>query len=109
MRGVPNTDGWVWGEDEAKRLRAAFARRFGEYPPRTETLFAVAAEGIRIYVERMASRPQEPTAAAEAHKDTLNTEQAPICHVCNGSGRVLGGRAKCGNCYGTGVLHRVKL
>jgi hypothetical protein len=52
MRDVPGTDDWVWTEEATERLRAAFRKRFGEEPPRTETLYAVAAEGIRIYVER---------------------------------------------------------
>jgi hypothetical protein len=57
MRGVPGTDGWVWSADDAHRLHAAFAKRFGEDVPRTETLYAVAAEAIRIYVERTAPEP----------------------------------------------------
>jgi hypothetical protein len=58
MRGVPDWEG-SWSDDELERLRAAFRRRFDEVPVRSETLFAVAAEGIRIYLQRR--RRADPT------------------------------------------------
>lgn len=41
-----------WTEHDIERLKAAFAVRFNEPLPRTETLMAVASEGARIYRER---------------------------------------------------------
>jgi hypothetical protein len=60
MRDVPGTDDWVWADAEVERLKAAFERRDCGGLPRTEALFSVAAEGIRIYVERQ-SQPSNVT------------------------------------------------
>lgn len=49
-------DGIVWSDQDVARMRAAFQKRFDEPVPRTETLFAVAAEGVRIYLERAAEK-----------------------------------------------------
>jgi hypothetical protein len=48
----------VWSDDEMMRLRLAFAMRFDEPQPRTETLLKVASEGIRIFLERTAGEPK---------------------------------------------------
>jgi hypothetical protein len=56
MRDIPNSENWVWSEDDVDRLRTAFHRRHAEHAARTESLFAVAAEGMRIYTERMAAK-----------------------------------------------------
>jgi hypothetical protein len=41
-------DGGVWSDEDVAAMKAAFAARFNEDLPRTETLFAVAAIGYRI-------------------------------------------------------------
>ena len=43
---------WCWSDRDLDRLRTAFQVRFDEPVPRTETLMAAAAEGIRIWIER---------------------------------------------------------
>ena len=43
---------WVWSDKEIEMLRAACAKRFGE-TLRTESLFCIAATGIRIYLSRV--------------------------------------------------------
>lgn len=47
--------GWLWSDDEIGMLRAASRARFDE-SVRTETLFAIAMTGIRIYLSR-ANKP----------------------------------------------------
>lgn len=49
----PLTEGevWFWSNEEIEMLRAACAKRFGERI-RTESLFSIAATGIRIYRSR---------------------------------------------------------
>lgn len=42
---------WVWTDEEITMLRAAGAKRFDE-SIRTETLFAIAVTGIRIFMSR---------------------------------------------------------
>ena len=49
---------WVWSEEEIKMLRLACAKRFGE-TLRTESLFCIAATGIRIFNSRTNPRPRE--------------------------------------------------
>lgn len=55
---------WVWTDEETEMLRAACAKRFGE-SVRTETLFAIAATGIRIYMSRATITTDNTKAAAE--------------------------------------------
>lgn len=55
---------WVWTDEETEMLRAACATRFGE-SVRTETLFAIAATGIRIYMSRATITTDNTRAAAE--------------------------------------------
>lgn len=47
----PIGDVFVWSEDDKERLRAACALRFGE-ELRTESLFCIAAMGVRIWLSR---------------------------------------------------------
>lgn len=42
---------WFWSDQEINILRAACARRFGE-TLRTESLFSIAATGIRLFLHR---------------------------------------------------------
>jgi hypothetical protein len=51
---APLPEGWVWEEDETAMLRSACFLRFAE-SIRTESLFAIAATGIRIYLTRALS------------------------------------------------------
>lgn len=46
-----NDDLWVWEEEDVDILRAAGAMRHGECP-RTETLFCIAATGIRLFLSK---------------------------------------------------------
>lgn len=50
--GSPFDPYHVWSDADIHRLRLAYKLRFDEPLPRTETLMAVAAEGIRIWHER---------------------------------------------------------
>ena len=56
MAFIDNHGIWNWTEEDTARLREAFQRRFGEPLPRTETLFCVAMEGIRIAEEMKAKK-----------------------------------------------------
>ena len=49
---------WLWTDSETEMLRAAMFARFGE-SARTESLFKVAATGIRIYLSRINQQPIE--------------------------------------------------
>ncbi len=42
-----------WSDEDIAAMKAAFATRFDEQLPRTETLFAVAAIGYRIALRDM--------------------------------------------------------
>lgn len=68
---------WVWSEDEIMMLRAACARRFDE-SLRTESLFCIAATGIRIYLSRTKPKPVsgEPVAYV---RDLDGTGSLHIC------------------------------
>lgn len=49
----PIPPGRCWNDEDIAAMRAAFAKRFNEDQPRTETLFAVAAIGYRIALREM--------------------------------------------------------
>ncbi len=79
-RGLPCVSkvahaGWLWNEEEIEMLRAASKARFGE-SIRTETLFAIAMTGIRIYLSRT---PTQPPSDAEKPKVSLESLAKIVC------------------------------
>jgi hypothetical protein len=50
---IPTETCVYWSDADVDAMRAAFAKRFNEDQPRTETLFAVAAIGYRAALRDM--------------------------------------------------------
>jgi hypothetical protein len=57
---IPPGNCIYWSEADVAAMRAAFAKRFNENQPRTETLFAVAVIGYRAALRDMMAGSDKP-------------------------------------------------